>query len=228
VAGIGSGPAANAAPASPAAAATAPLFGGLRGGRPRKDGLIPGSPQAIAADREKDRLRKQRQRDAEFAAREPAALPGAVAGQPVATPGAVPVDAGVQGPTPVPWDAQMLAPLFEQLLPAVENLSVEQITSRAAKARLPAEIVKEIEGEAKWSKPAKKALEVAGPQATAKWLNRLGISSENQAELVCGTALASILAGHALLLRRLNKLIEVANTPAKPGQPQPAPAAAKN
>jgi hypothetical protein len=116
----------------------------------------------------------------------------------------------------------MLAPLFEQILPAVENLTVEQIASRAREARLPLEIVKEIEADAKWNKPAKKALEIAGPQATAKWLNRIGISSENQAELVCGTALASILAGHALLLRRLNKLIELANI--KPGQPGATPA----
>jgi len=227
VAEVGRGLPPPTAAASPAASTTASLFGGLRGGRPRNDGLVPGSPQAIAADREKDRLRKQRQRDREAAAREPAALPSAVAGAPVATPGAVPVDPGLQGPAPIPWDAEMLKPLFEQLLPAAESLSVEQITNRAVKARLPADIIEEIETEAKWSKPAKKALEMAGPQATAKWLNRLGISSENQAELVCGTALASILAGHALLLRRLNKLIELANVPVKPGPP-PAPAAAKN
>ena len=116
----------------------------------------------------------------------------------------------------------MLQPLFEQLLPAVEGLTVEQITSRAAKARLPAEIVKEIETEAKWSKPAKKALKIAGPQAAAKWLNRIRHQRREPGRAVCGTALASILAGHALLLRRLNKLIEVANVPVKPGQPAPA------
>jgi len=120
----------------------------------------------------------------------------------------------------------MLEPLFEQLLPAVEELSVNQIASRAVKARLPGEIIKEIEADAKWSTPAKKALEIAGPQVAAKWLNRTGISAENQPEVVLGTAVASILAGHVLLLRRLDKLIAVANVPTvKPGQ-TPAPAEA--
>jgi len=63
-------------PPAPGAKVTAPLFGGYRGGRKRKDGLVPGSPEALAADREKDRLRKERQREREGAAAEPPPLPG--------------------------------------------------------------------------------------------------------------------------------------------------------
>ena len=50
-----------------AASSSAPpyLYGGHRGGnKRRKDGLCAGSPEAIAADREKDRLRKKRSRAA--------------------------------------------------------------------------------------------------------------------------------------------------------------------
>ena len=84
-------------------------------------------------------------------------------------------------------------------------------------------MVREIETDAKWSTPAKKALEIAGPQVAAKWLNKTGISAENQPEVVLGTAVASILAGHVLLLRRLDKLIAVANAPTA----RPAPEAPK-
>lgn len=45
-------------------------YGGLRGGRKRKDGLIPGSPQAAEADRAKDAERKRRARAAARMARE--------------------------------------------------------------------------------------------------------------------------------------------------------------
>ena len=90
VAPVGPGASAAAAAASPAAAVTAPLFGGFRGGRKRKDGLAPGSSEAIEADREKDRLRKERQRSRSV---EPPALPAAgaagVAGQAQAAAGAV-------------------------------------------------------------------------------------------------------------------------------------------
>src|SRR5207248_3670914 len=55
-------PPANAAPEN-SALATVPLFGGLRGRRTRKDGLKPGSPEAVAADRERDRRRKQKLRE---------------------------------------------------------------------------------------------------------------------------------------------------------------------
>jgi len=221
VAGVGATGPATASSASPGAGETAPLFGGFRGGRKRKDGLAPGSPEALAADREKDRLRKERQRDRQRGP-DPAPLPS-VAGAPAAAPGALGADPGLEGAPVLPWEAKMLEPLFEQLLPAVEELSVNQIASRATKARLPVEMVREIETDAKWSTPAKKALEIAGPQVAAKWLNKTGISAENQPEVVLGTAVASILAGHVLLLRRLDKLIAVANAPTA----RPAPEAPK-
>jgi hypothetical protein len=183
---------------------------------------VPGSPEALAADREKDRIRKERQRDRERAAKAdpaplPSAPPGAVqapapdlAGQPGAEAPAAPA---------VPWEPQTLKPIFDQLLPTVEQLTVNQVTSRAHKAKLPVELVEEIEHDAKWNGAAKKALEISCPQVAAKWLNKSGISAENQAEVVLGTAIASILASHMMLLRRMDKLIAVANIPAaKPAE----------
>lgn len=203
-------------PASPGAKVTAPLFGGYRGGRKRKDGLPPGSPQAIAADREKDRLRKERQRDREAAAAEPAALPS-VAGAAQAPPGVMDPGAASAEPQPLPWESKLLEPLFAQLLPTLETMSVNQVTGKAAKAKLPGDLVVEIERDAHWPEPAKKALQLAGPQVAAKWLNWVGISAENQPEVICGTAIAAILAGQAMLLRRLDKLI-LASGEAKPAE----------
>ena len=181
------------------------------------------SPEAIEADREKERVRKERQRSRPV---EPPALPAAgaagVAGQAQAAAGAVGDGAGVEGVPVLAWDAKMLAPLFEQLIPTVEDLTVHQVAVRAAKCRLPPDIVREIEAEAKWSAPARKALELSAPQVAARLLNKTGISAENQPEVIFFTAISSILAGQVMTLKRLDKLAAIANVPTtKPGQPAP-------
>jgi len=187
-----------------------PLFGGLRGGRPRTDGLVPGSPEAIAADRERDRVRKQNKRDAAGKIAEPPPLPSATTAvvhapqTPVAGEDAKPVGAPVSF---VPWDHQTLKPLFDQLLPTIEDLNVQQLTSRAEKAKLPAEVVKEIGKDARWNSTSRKAVEIAAPQVAAKWLNKAGISAENQPEIVLGTAVVCIVTAQVKLLGRLDKLI---------------------
>lgn len=209
------------------AAVSAPLFGGLRGSRPRKDGLLPGSPEAQAADRAKDRERKRRLRagqagpGGQVASADPPPLPAAGGpGAPVgggADFGGDSVDGG-----PVPWDSKQLAPLFDQLIPAVEALAVTQLTGKALKAKLPRELVADIEKDGRWNEPAKKALAVAGPQLAAKYLNKTGVSAENQPEIVFGTALASIAVGHFRLVQRLNELIAlsaVGQSSIKPAPP---------
>ena len=221
VAGGGpAGPPTSPAP-PPSASNTAPLFGGFRGGRPRKDGLKPGSPEALAADRENDRLRKERTR-ARARTENPPTLPPASGGAAPPPLPAVGADPGIEGGAPgivVPWDQSTLKPLFDQLIPTLENLTVAQITSRAAKARLPKDVLAEVEKDARWAEPARKAVAISAPQVAAKWLNKSGISAENQAELVLGTAVASILTGHVMLMRKLDKLIASQAT-APPPPPQ--------
>src|SRR5579862_2754249 len=63
---VGNGNPANKAGVAPVpthAAASVPLYGGNRGGKKRRDGLVPGSPEALEADRKADRDRKQQERD---------------------------------------------------------------------------------------------------------------------------------------------------------------------
>ena len=201
------------------AAQTVPRFGGLRAGRKRADGLVPGSDEALAADREKERLRKARQR-ARQRAENPPALP-AVAddGEPLPGLDAAPLDTGeapggdlggVPGAecgAPVPWDAASLAPLIEQLLPTLEAASVARITRKAAAAKLPADLLRAVENDSRWPKPAAKVLQMAGPQLAAKWLNKTGVSAEHQLEVAVLSAVGCIVAGQSAVLSRLEKII---------------------
>src|SRR5258707_9089158 len=82
---VASGSAGNkpaAPPTAVSAAASAPLFGGNRGGKKRLDGLAPGSPEAIEADRKKDAERKRTRREAVQRVAEPPPLPSAGAPAP--------------------------------------------------------------------------------------------------------------------------------------------------
>ena len=101
-----------------------------------------------------------------------------------------------------------MKPLFDQLIPTVEELHVDQLTGMAEEAKLPGEIVKEIGRDARWPGPARKAIEISAPQVAAKWLNKSGISAENQPEVVLGTAIVSIAVSHRKLALKLQKLLE--------------------
>ena len=210
-------------PRSDSAVVTVPKFGGLRGGKPRTDGLVPGSPEAAVADRDRDARRKRERR---VKAPEPAPLPSHPPNGVSTSVDAVspPVDGAVAQPgvapvSFVPWDAQTLKPLFDQLIPTVEDLHVEHLTGMAEEAKLPTEIVKEIGKDARWPGPSRKAIEISAPQVAAKWLNKSGISAENQPEVVLGTAIVSIVVSHRKLALKLEKLLqsrkaELARTPA--------------
>ena len=115
----------------------------------------------------------------------------------------------------------MLKPLFDQLIPTVEKLTVHQISEKAVKARLPGELIHEIERDAAWNPVARNALQTGVPQLTAKYLNKTGVSADYQPEIVVGTALASILTGHVMLMRRMDELIRKANPPTTPAAPAP-------
>lgn len=106
----------------------------------------------------------------------------------------------------IPWRPDQLAPVFAQLIPAAEGISVKQIVDKARKAQLPPPVVAKLEIDAAWNPLAKKGLETAGPEVAAKWLNYFGISSENAQELVLVSALLTIAAGHVLILKRLDNL----------------------
>lgn len=86
-------------------------------------------------------------------------------------------------------------------------MAITQITDRAKRLGLPAELMEEIERDSRWNAAAKKTINYSGPQLCAKWLNKSGVSAENQPEVVFGTAVCSLVIGHIMVLRRLDKLI---------------------
>jgi hypothetical protein len=193
----------------PDAESLAVKFGGNRSGRPRADGLVPGSPEAIIADRAKDAARKAQRRAKErqvLALSNGGAVPQVEASEPNA-------DGSPVAPVgPSPWDPGLLKPVFDQLVPSIEKFMVARIGAKAAKAGLPTEVVREIEKDAAFPIPAKAGISTTGPMCVAKWLNMSGIGAENAPEIILATAVASIVAGQFMLSAKLDSLLK-ANAP---------------
>jgi hypothetical protein len=201
-----------------------PLFGGHRGYKRREDGLVPGSPEAIEADRKKDRERKARAAAAKKAVVEPAPLPSASPGAlgPVPPAGhslaAAPV--GEVAPA-VPWLPEMLKPLTDELIDAAEERRVGKFTELAREAKLSEKIVKEIGSDSEFPAVAKKGLSLSLPKVVSKWLNKLGISAENEPEITLTSSLVAIWLQGRKLEERLVKLAETAKANPPPAAPQP-------
>lgn len=172
--------------------------GGLKGGRPRKDGLTPGSPEALEADREKDRARKRNARRGN-----PPTLPPA---SPVASPVVEPQAAGVPA-SAVPWNPGQLAPFFQDVVPAVEEWSKERLAGKAAKVPgIPPELLDEIRRDAAWNPAARAAIVSTGPEVLTKWLNKMGVSGEHAPEVVLATAIGAVVLSHHMLAAKLDKM----------------------
>ena len=128
-----------AAPAKPPE-----LFGGHRGGgKKRADGLVAGSPAAIAADREKERLRGLARRSGQKVAALPPPLPGVlpaaenspaalVPGEPAlaGTVGDVATGAAVVLPTFVSWSEKILGRPIKLLTRIVDRFRVGKLMER--------------------------------------------------------------------------------------------------
>jgi hypothetical protein len=227
------GPAAPVVPPVPAAI-SAPLFGGFRGGRKRKDGLKPGSPEALQVDRDKNAARMRDKRAAKSTAATPAPLPPALPGAtlPLADAGTEKTLPPLPGVAGVPaleapalalaWEARDLLPVTENGVPILEEFASRQIVFKARRARLPAEIVTEIERDCKWPDKSKKMLAETSGALAAKYLNKAGISAEYKVEVNFSIAVLNIAANHLSILRRLDKLIAAANVQPVPVTPPPA------
>ncbi|MDE2100724.1 MAG: hypothetical protein KGL39_25995 [Patescibacteria group bacterium] len=234
--GNGSGPA--PAPAAPGSGRFARAVQSVAGAlRRRKDGLDPKSGAAEAADREKERLRKQQQRAAKRAAEPPPALPPALAPAPQASAGPVPPPAGPVGagavlspgvaPAPEPpilWAGGDLAPVTDALVPLLEEIQHDKKLAKLRKAKIDATIVREIERDFAWPDKSKAMLSKTGASLGAKWLNKAGLSAAYKDEVNFGVALMVILRCEAAVNRRLDKLIAAAEAAEKSkSTPPPKP-----
>jgi hypothetical protein len=190
-------------------------FGGNKGGRPRADNLVPGSPEAQEADRKKETLRKAEYR-AKLRAKNPPALPpalpsvGSQGSSTLNAPQALPGNqsAGIGAP-PVAWQPDSLQPIIDQILPIIEQERVRSKTTKAVKAALPAPLLKEIEKDSHFPASAKVTLSTSVPRMCAKWLNKFGLSAEYQDETLTVLAILSIYHNDSRIDSKLDKLIKL-------------------
>lgn len=212
-------------PVGTPAASSVAAYGGNRGGRPRKDGLAPGSPEADEADRKKNRDDKRLSRQTAAKVAEPPPLPSAVTSEPGATPSPTPnlsPNAPGADPPPVPWQPETLTGLVDQLVEAAEENRVGNYLARCAEAGLTPKLTKEIEKDAHFPPIAKTLLKQAIPRLSAKWLNRTGLSAEWQDEISVLTAIILIVKQNAQTNARFEELIQANKQPAKkPAEAKP-------
>ncbi len=114
---------------------------------------------------------------------------------------------------------------MEQIVGTGEGFCLKQITERAVQARLPGEVIHDIQKSAEWNGRSKEALIKSGSEIFAKWLNKTGVSSEFRHEIMFITATLSIGTQHVLILRKMDELIAKTNPPA--AQPAVKPAEEK-
>lgn len=159
------------APPSPVA------FGGNPTGRTRKDGLKPGSPEALEADKRKNRERMAAKRAAEKAEQPPAPLPAPAT--PLPAPGAVAPQAGpVESalvPAPVPWSADDFKQVAPDTIELLEQWRVQAKIELAESGKLAPRVVQQIAKDAAFPGPAKRSLQGASPDAIAKLFNAMNV-----------------------------------------------------
>ena len=162
-----------AAPASPAA------FGGNPTGRTRKDGLKPGSPESVEADKRYNRECMERKRAAEKSAAIPPPLPASTAGTSAVlpSPGATttPVADGFLEPASVDWLAEDFKQVAPDTIDLLEQWRVSDKISLAEEGKLSGVVVKRIATDAAFPVPAKRSLQTSSPAALAKLFNALKV-----------------------------------------------------
>jgi hypothetical protein len=219
-AGSASGSVAAKPPAGIPAAASVAAFGGLRGGKPRDDGLVPGSPEALAADKDKDAKRKRDDRAAKKLA-DPQPLPSAPANGVHTVSPALNGAAALPGTAPIvqeiPWDPAALRPLLEELIDGAEQGRAEKRRARAAAVGLPDRVVKEVTAGAVYPAAAKRALALSGSNGTAKLMNSLGVSGKYSDVAIAATALTAIMVSNRRSDAKFEELITEFKKAQKPG-----------
>lgn len=196
-------------------------------GKPRKDNLVPGSPEAIKADREAARLAKQKQRARNRAQVVPPPLPArthtpspALVDQTHAQipDGASPVR--VEDAEMVPWLSEDLSGPLLDTLELVEEADKFSIETKLQQAHLSPENVREVMRDAVWPERAKRGLSKYGAGALAKGLNALGLSAKHRDVALIVPSLAFLITDRIKLHKRLDALIAAANPPAAPSPGQ--------
>ena len=214
-------PAAVAVPAGQ----SVPLFGGHRGGgKKRADGLVAGSPEAEAADRKKDRDRKNASNAAKRAAKLPPPLPGAVPSAAVpSADAAAPVDAGssalpgavagvagiaVAAPLFVPWSQRLLEKPARLLTKIADRVRCWSLMKKVRQLKLTEEQEKEIATDLKWKDEVVADFNLALAECATVELNKERVPGAQNSHwinlVMCGGEMAMV---HVQTLERLEKMV---------------------
>ncbi len=226
----GSGPAnksGNAAAAS-GAVASVPLFGGNRGGKRRRDGLVPGSQEALEADRKTDKERKQKIRESAHRLAPQPALPSVLpsnadSGAALVNGEGIPAAVAPVEQPPVLWEPGLLTDVVAEGVEWSEKRRIQKFREAAQAAQLPEALVRKITSDAQYVPAFKVTAIKRGPPAIAKLLNRLGISAEYSDEGLFLFSVAALCYQGWRLESELQEMIEQ-HKAAAASKPAPAPA----
>lgn len=212
-------------PAGNDAAKGAIAAGGLKGGRAREDGLIPGTEEARAADRKKDRDRKARDREL-VAKSNPNALPSRPVGPLVENAPMVSDSVGMPsvGDAPViPWGKEDTFPAIDQSVSLYEDYKKTLVLEAVEAAHLPAPLEKEMLEKAKWPDKPRSQLVNSGASAAAKGLNYMGVPVKYRDAVTAVPALIMLVKHDLEFHKRMKEIIKAANPPVtgKPEEKKP-------
>lgn len=220
---------------SPAGSAPA-LFGGHRGGaKKRKDGLVAGSPEAIAANKAKDAARKRLERAEKKAAALPPPLPAAiaasedslpalVAGQPAVVSPVAPV-AAIAAPLFVAWTEKLLQKPVQLLTKIVDRFRCWSLMQRIRKLKLTKEQEQSIESDLRWKGEAVADFNVALTNCLTIEFNRRQVrGAENAHWIDVAMSGGELVLAHLNTLDTLEKMIAAnaaARSTSDPTKPKP-------
>lgn len=186
-------------------------FGGNVGRKPRADGLKPGSPEAIEADRKRDADRKRRERAEKRAATAPPVLPAATAPLPLdpPAPGApvdIPQDGGAVAPAPDPvggWTAEDFTYAAPELVELAEMWRVNQRTKEAVDYGFPRPVVEEYAKRTAFPPKAKASLSKSSAPVLADLFNTLKLPLKLKPAVATFPALVFLIARDFMIGREM-------------------------
>jgi hypothetical protein len=235
------------APVAAAPSESVKLFGGHKGGgKKRADGLVAGSPEAIAADKEKNAARMREKRAQEKAAALPPALPSAPA--PATNPALPP--AGDSGPVPaapadtfvpaaavgtvatapmfVPWSQRVLEKPAKLLTKIIDRFRCMARGKQIKKLCLSAEAEKKVLERLKWREEVTNDFSLALAECATIELNKRRISGSQNAHWInlamCAGEIVAVEMDNSAAIEKLILEDRAANPPVDiPGNKVPAP-----
>lgn len=209
-------------PVGTSAGTLAVKHGGDKGGRKRSDGLVPGSAEALEADRKRDAQRKKDARRAVSEQRVPEPLPPKIV-QPVDTlqpmgGGPLPVD-GLAPLAVEPWRAEDVNPAVIQTIQLAMEAEKLHIEGKLKKANIPVSEWNAALETMKWPEMSVKAFKDNGASASARFLTWMGIDRKYKDVINVCPAFLWFIIDRMKAYKRLDELVAAA----QPAQPPKKP-----